>query len=480
MKAAWVGFIVIGLATASAAGAQFEPGDRRPPGGGPPPGAFEACERKQQESACSFQAPHGMVEGSCRHMREGMVCVPGDFHRGPAPGGRPPAQGRFQPREGDSRPPAEPAVIQVRPSGDFVDPGARGVTAVRNRVPDSGQTDCFSNRQRVACGDLQQRFKGQDGHYSARQGYRDNGDGTVTDRVTGLRWQQAHNAQRLTYRDAAEACSRLELGGQRAWRLPTITELFSISHWRNQGEGQYYIDRRFFDLEEPGPEILADDPFRSTHNTAMMGQTWSSTEYSGEILLGSATPHVFFFNFLDGRIKAAPKRGRSRLFYRCVSGEPWGDNLFQDNRDGSVTDAALKLMWQQADDGQPRDWSQALGYCEGLNLAGYSDWRLPNIKELQTLADYRYSDPAIDPNFFRQQDRAGWFWSSTTHGENPAMASYICFGPCTSVEGEDVHGAGAQRSDPKTGNPSRWRARGGQRDETRIFNYALCVRDAEK
>ncbi|MGD8914467.1 MAG: hypothetical protein PVJ68_17275 [Candidatus Thiodiazotropha sp.] len=34
-------------------------------------------------------------------------------------------------------------------------------------------------------------------------------------------------------------------------------------------------------------------------------------------------------------------------------------------------------------------------------------------------------------------------------------------------------GVGAQRSNPKTGNPSRWRARGGQRDETRIFNYAL-------
>jgi hypothetical protein len=199
----------------------------------------------------------------------------------------------------------------------------------------------------------------------------------------------------------------------------------------------------------------------------------------GEIALSPASRHVFFFNFLDGRIKAAPKRGYTRLFYRCVSGESWGDNLFQNNRNGTVTDTAMRLMWQQQDDGQPRDWSQALAYCEGLVLAGHKDWRLPNIKELQTLVDYRYSRPAIDPNFFKQQDKAGWFWSSTTHGENPAMASYICFGPCTSVEGEDVHGAGAQRSDPKTGNPSRWQARGGQRDETRIFNYARCVRDAE-
>ncbi|MEW8585409.1 MAG: DUF1566 domain-containing protein, partial [Candidatus Thiodiazotropha sp.] len=287
MKAAWVGFIAIGLVSSSAAGAQFEPGARRPPGGGPPPEAFEACEQKQQESACSFRAPHGTVEGSCRNLREGMVCVPKDFRRGPAPGG-PPAEGRYGPRESDFRRPVEPAVIQVRPPETSVDPVARGTAAVQNKVPDSGQIDCFNNRERMACGDLQQRFTGQDGHYSARQGYRDNGDGTVTDNVTGLRWQQAHNAQRLTYRDAAEACGRLGLAGNRTWRLPTITELFSISHWRNQGGRQFYIDRRFFDLEEPGPEVLADDPFRSTHNTSMMGQTWSSTEYSGEILLGSA------------------------------------------------------------------------------------------------------------------------------------------------------------------------------------------------
>jgi hypothetical protein len=65
----------------------------------------------------------------------------------------------------------------------------------------------------------------------------------------------------------------------------------------------------------------------------------------GEIALSPVNRHVFFFNFLDGRIKAAPKRGETRLFYRCVSGEVWGDNLFQNHRNGTVTDAALALMW---------------------------------------------------------------------------------------------------------------------------------------
>ncbi|MCG7904760.1 MAG: DUF1566 domain-containing protein [Candidatus Thiodiazotropha weberae] len=477
MKTLWIGFIVSTLVSASVVAAQFQQDGRRPPAGGPPVEAIEACEGQQMGASCTFPAPHGRIEGSCRRVPEGFVCVPNGRRFGP-PADRPSA-GEREPQRGEVRQRIEPTVIQLEPSRPPLSPSMRRGVQVTGRVPDSGQTVCFSNRQRLNCTDTPQRFSGQDGHYSARQDYRDNGDGSVSDLVTGLRWQQAHNAQRLSYADAQAACSRLELAGSREWRLPTITELFSISDWRIHEARQLYIDDRIFDFAVPGQEVLLNDPYRATHTTSMMGQTWSSTEYVGEIALSPATRHLFFFNFLDGRIKAASKRGQTRLFYRCVSGELWGDNLWQKNRDGTVSDAALELMWQQRDDGQPRDWSQALAYCEGLNLAGHNDWRLPNIKELQTLVDYRYSDPAIDPRFFKQQDKAGWFWSSTTHGENPAMASYICFGPCTSVDGEDVHGAGAQRSDPKTGNPARWRARGGQRDETRIFNYARCVRDAD-
>ncbi|MCG8124680.1 MAG: DUF1566 domain-containing protein [Candidatus Thiodiazotropha taylori] len=477
MKTVWIGFVLSTLVSASAVEAQFRQDGRRPPAGGPPVEAIEVCEDQQPGSACAFRAPHGAIEGLCRNVPEGLVCVPDGRGFGPPPG-RPPAGAR-QPQADEPRRRVEPTVIEVESEQPPPSLPADKVLAARAKVPDTGQFGCFNNRQRVTCKDTQQRFRGQDGHYSARLAYRDNRDGTISDLVTGLRWQQAHNAQRLSYMDAQSACNRLELAGRRDWRLPSITELFSLSHWRQPEGRQHYIDERFFEFAEPGPEVLRNDPYRDTHNVSMMGQTWSSTEYVGEIALNPDTTHYFFFNFLDGRIKAAPGQGHTRLFYRCVSGEPWGDNLLQDNRNGTVTDAAMELMWQASDDGQPRDWSQALCYCEDLELAGYRDWRLPNIKELQTLVDYRYSEPAIDPKLFRQKDKAGWFWSSTTHGENPAMASYICFGPCTSVDGEDVHGAGAQRSDPKTGNPARWRARGGQRDETRIFNYARCVRDVD-
>src|ERR1035437_10122075 len=47
------------------------------------------------------------------------------------------------------------------------------------------------------------------------------------------------------------------------------------------------------------------------------------------------------------------------------------------------TDPATGLMWTKKDNGSDVDWNQASAYCSNLQLAGYKDWRLPNIEELQ-------------------------------------------------------------------------------------------------
>ena len=72
----------------------------------------------------------------------------------------------------------------------------------------------------------------------------------------------------------------------------------------------------------------------------------------------------------------------------------YATNSFADNGDGTVTDTATGLMWQQADDGVARDWGEALAYAEDLTLAGHGDWRLPNAKELQSIVDYSRSPGA--------------------------------------------------------------------------------------
>ncbi len=171
-------------------------------------------------------------------------------------------------------------------------------------------------------------------------------------------------------------------------------------------------------------------------------------------------------------------------------------NVFVDNGDGTITDSATGLMWQMADDGQTRDWEEALSYAESLELGGYDDWRLPNVKELQSIVDYTKSPettgtPAIDDLFVLSEiidpdgeENYGFYWTSTTHqdGRNTAdSASYVAFGEAQGqMNGRlmDVHGAGSVRSDPKSGDASQYPDYFGPQGDVRyVYNYVLAVRD---
>lgn len=81
-----------------------------------------------------------------------------------------------------------------------------------------------------------------------------------------------------------------------------------------------------------------------------------------------------------------------------------------DNGDDTIMDTLTGLMWQKGN--SQRSWYLSLQYCEELTLGGYTDWRLPNIRELNSIVDYGRLAPAINPIFTcGPQD---YFWSSTT------------------------------------------------------------------
>ncbi len=86
---------------------------------------------------------------------------------------------------------------------------------------------------------------------------------------------------------------------------------------------------------------------------------------------------------------------------------------YTDNNDGTVTDSNTGLMWQQATSDSQMTWEQAISWCENLELAGYSDWRLPNIKELASIVDYSTYRPAINETYF-PGTMSSSYWSSTT------------------------------------------------------------------
>lgn len=87
-------------------------------------------------------------------------------------------------------------------------------------------------------------------------------------------------------------------------------------------------------------------------------------------------------------------------------------NTLADNGNKTVTDSKTGLIWQQEEPGA-MIWGNALTYCDGLTLGGADDWRLPNVKELESLADDTLYNPSIDKTYFPNAV-SSWYWSSTT------------------------------------------------------------------
>ncbi len=372
-------------------------------------------------------------------------------------------------------------------------------------VVDTGQVSCYDERGVVIeCPPAGRDLFGQDAqHAGCQPTYRDNGNGTVTDLVTGLMWQKTPTGG-VSWDEAVAGASRARTGGHGDWRLPTIKELYSLILFtgvtgRSAADSTPYLDTDHFDFSY-GNEA-AGERFIDV-------QCWSSTEYVGTTMGGSAT--VFGVNFADGRIKGYPKQmpgGRVvRKVVRYVRGNPgYGLNEFADNGNGTVTDRATGLMWSTADSGRGMIWPEALAWVVDRNretYLGYGDWRLPNAKELQSMVDYTRApgvtgSAAISPVFQTTRLEDGehpYFWTSTTHldGHRPGSAAvYVAFGRALGFMRTggrtgafrllDVHGAGAQRSDPKTGDPGAFpHGRGPQGDVIRIFNFVRLVRDAEE
>jgi len=267
-------------------------------------------------------------------------------------------------------------------------------------LPDTGQTQSYTNTF------------GEDSDYSCNpHSYTDFGNGIVRDNVTGLDWQQATAPGTYTWQQALDYVAGMNSGsgtyGFTDWRLPNIKELSTL------------VDSG---LPYPGPTI----------NTSYFPDTvafryWSSTIFAGY----AADAWVVYFN--EGDVYYNPE-----YYGNCVRAVRGGqsNNRFVDNSDGTITDTSTGLMWQKATAPGTYTWEQALTYCENLTLpaGGYSDWRLPNRNELQSIVDYSQSAPTINTTFFPDTVMS-YYWSSTTHAYDTTRAwsvylsdGYVGFG----------------------------------------------------
>lgn len=257
------------------------------------------------------------------------------------------------------------------------------------RIPDTDQTNGFTNTP------------GEDADYIiCPQSFTDNGDGTVTDNNTGLMWQKTDGGE-MTFESAQTYVTGLNLGGFTDWRLPTAAELFSIHNF-------------------------------STINPAL-SLTWftiTTAEYwwSAETRVDDAA-RVWVTN-AGGGIGAHPKTetksaGGSKYFHvravRNAVSASFSVTRFTENNDGTVTDNYTGLVWQKIQPAATMTWEEALAYAKTINLGKKSDWRLPNIREIQSLNDVSLTKPSFSKSYFPNVS-SGNYWSSTTLVQDNAKA----------------------------------------------------------
>ncbi|WP_243311221.1 DUF1566 domain-containing protein [Fundidesulfovibrio agrisoli] len=255
-------------------------------------------------------------------------------------------------------------------------------------LPDTGLTQCFdTSESAIPCPARGMPFYGQDGNFrGAQPRYLDNGNGTAKDQITGLTWQTAgaSGVDGRTWDEAVTACQNLSLGSVSGWRLPTEQELLSIVNY-----GPYNWATTL-----PGPDPDGAPYWSSTSMAGATGEAWT-VDYS------SGTP--------DHKAKT------DAYSVRCVSGTALPGPNLTDKGNGTVSDASTGLVWEKAASASASDWETALNYCSTRTTGGFKDWRLPNQRELLSLANFSLTNPTLNPVF----DTATPIWSSTSGGYSP-------------------------------------------------------------
>ncbi|MFR9653046.1 MAG: DUF1566 domain-containing protein [Rikenellaceae bacterium] len=353
-----------------------------------------------------------------------------------------------------------------------------GAAELSYTIVDTNQETFYNNSYPIAEPKPAEPFYGQDAQFTRNApSYRDNGDGTITDLVTGLIWQKGFEV--MGYNEAMAAAKSFTLAGHSDWRLPTIKEAYSLILF----SGVDASSRDMSSTPENAVPFISDYfdfKYGANGSRSIDTQMLSATKYVGSA--GQRMQLVFGVNMADGRIKGYPlssREGEKVFTVRFVRGAEYGVNDLRDCGDGTIADMATGLMWQQSDSGKGMNWQEALDYAQKMNkkkYLGYSDWRVPNAKELQSIVDYTRSpettsSAAIDPLFevSKIKNELGqvdypFFWSSTTHASagarnNDSAAAYVCFGMglgnMQQMQGGMEGGGGMQRGGMQRGGMQR-------------------------
>lgn len=274
-------------------------------------------------------------------------------------------------------------------------------------LPCTGQTKCFDNANEMLCPDPENDFYGQDAQYATLgkclpRSYVVSGttpEEIVTDNNSGLTWQRVSSTNTYTWKGSITYCENLDYGGYNDWRLPAINELATL-----------------LDYDRSDPAMIDIAAFPDTQ----ANYYWSTSRY-----IPSSTMYAWSVHFKYGTVSFI--RNETAYPARCVRNAALSFGTFTEKTvlgDVIVTDTITGLQWTTY--ALSFYWQDALNYCEKLSYGGHDDWRLPNIGELRSLANWNKDLPQtvfpIMPIYTPLS-----FWSSTSMAHSFTQAWMVFF-----------------------------------------------------
>ncbi len=229
-----------------------------------------------------------------------------------------------------------------------------------------------------------------------------NTNGTAIDTVTGLMWQRTDGGE-MSIEKARIYCDTLTLGGFTDWRLPYLIESHSIL---NHSVTNPAMDIKVF------PKTGAEYWWSAETQANDTNKIWVSNAGGG---VGN-----------HAKTETVSAGGTKKFHVRAVRSiiNPVTIQVrFADNGNGSITDALTGLIWFKKASADSLSWENALLYADSCTAGGFSDWRLPNVKELQSLSDIKLVNPCFNKSYLQFTGRK--FWTSTTLPNQTGSAWYL-------------------------------------------------------
>jgi hypothetical protein len=267
---------------------------------------------------------------------------------------------------------------------------AQPVLKTIDKLPDTGQVKDFT------------ATFGEDSDYLIQvPAYLNHNDGTVTDKITGLMWQRTDGGE-MTIENARNYTDTLTLASYSDWRLPTPLEAYSLMNHNNNNPA---LDRDFF------PTTGAQYWWTSASQYNDSNKIWVTNAGGG---IG---------NHASSETKSAG--GTKNFHVRAVRNvqQPKTINERYNRNADLVKDELTSLEWFSETQNLLMTWEEAIQFAENAEVSGYSDWRLPNIKEMQSLNDETKGNPSCNTSVF-SGILVSKYWSSTSLSNQQGSAWY--------------------------------------------------------